>query len=103
MTAILYSGKYQRTVIVFKVVALIFQRIERLIFNLPSGSSTPHEVKDVALAHPQVRHPTEVLDLVSADFPVLNEIDAHVRVRSIERHIIDKAKPLHKTRIAVLP
>ena len=28
------------------------QRIERLIFNLPSGAAASHEVIDVALAHP---------------------------------------------------
>src|SRR6266508_4430761 len=38
-------------VIVLEVVALIFQGIKRLIFNLPAGSSTPHEVKDVTLVH----------------------------------------------------
>ena len=67
------------TVIVLKVVALIFQRIERLIFNLPPGASSPHEVKDVARAHPQVRHPAEVLDLAGAPLPVLDEIDPYSR------------------------
>jgi hypothetical protein len=66
------------------VGALIFQGIERFIFNLPPRSSPPHEVKDVARAHPQVCDPTEVLDLVLAYLPVLNEIDPHMRVRCIE-------------------
>ena len=102
-------GKYDREivlampVIVFKVVALVFQRIEGLILNLPAGSSTPHEVKDVALAHPQVRYPTEVLDLVLANLPGLDEIDAHVRVRGIERYVIDKPTAMHKTHGAVVP
>ncbi len=50
------------SVIVFEVVALIFQRIERFIFNLPAGSSASREEKDAAPADPQVRHPTKVLD-----------------------------------------
>ena len=68
-------GKHHREmllampVVVLKVIALVFQRIERLIFDLPPRSSTPHEVIHVALAHPQVRHPTEVLDLVLRQSP----------------------------------
>jgi len=61
-------------IVVFKMIALVFQRIERFVFDLPSGSSSPHEVKDVARAHAQVGHPTEVLDLGIADLPVLDEI-----------------------------
>ena len=56
-------------VVVLKVIALVFQRIERLVFDLPPGASPPHEVKDVARAHAQVRHPTEVLDLVLRPSP----------------------------------
>src|SRR5262245_31539416 len=89
-------------IIVLKVVALIFQRIERLIFNLPPGSSTPHEVKDIALAHPQVGDPTEVLDLVLAYLPVLDEIDPYVQVRGIEWHIIDKPKAMDHPGSAVV-
>ena len=51
-------------------------------------------MKDVARAHPQVCDPTEVLELVLAYLPVLNEIDPHMRVRCIERHVMDKAKPM---------
>src|SRR5882724_10877957 len=90
------------TVIVLEVVALIFQGIKRLIFNLPAGSSAPHETKDVALVHSHVRPPATVLDLVLATLPVLNEIDPHARIRFIERHVIDKAKAMHKPRGAVM-
>jgi hypothetical protein len=91
------------TVVVLKMVALIFQRIERLIFNLPPRPATAHERIDVTFTYPQVRHPTEVLDLVLADLPILDEIDPHVRSRCIERHVVHKAKPMHHTRGAVMP
>ena len=35
-----------------------------------------------------------MLDLVIANLPVFNEIDPHVRMRLIERHVIDKAKAM---------
>src|SRR6266852_3829429 len=75
-------------IVVLKMVALIFQRIERLIFNLPPRPATAHERIDVTFTHPQVRHPTEVLDLVLSYLPILHKIDSHVRSRGIERHVV---------------
>src|SRR6266849_3569552 len=90
-------------VVVLKVVALIFQRIERLIFHLPPRPATAHEFIDVPRTHPYVRHPTEVLDRVLADLPILHKIDPHVGSRGIERHVIDKAKPMRYTCGTVMP
>jgi hypothetical protein len=89
-------------VVVFKIIPLVFQRIERFVFDLPPGASSPHEVKDVALAHAQVRHPTEVLNLAIADLPVLDKIDPYVDVRGIEWHIIDKPKAMDHLGSAVV-
>src|SRR5215831_14640090 len=102
-------GKHHRemllamSVVVLEVVALILQRVERFIFNLPACPATPHEWVDITLAYPQVRHPTEVLHLVLAHLPVLDEIDPHVCSRAIERHVVDKAKPMHQPGGAVMP
>src|SRR5712691_3979492 len=68
--------------------------VERLIFNLPPRSSPPHEAKDITLTHAQVGHPTEVLDLGMANLPILDEIDPHVGVRGIERHVVHKAEAM---------
>ena len=81
-------------VIVLKVVALIFQGIARLICNLPPGTSTPPQAIHIARAHPQVCYPAQVRDLPSASLPILHTIDPHVRVRGMERHIIDQAQPM---------
>src|ERR671930_793685 len=91
------------TVVVLKVVALIFQSIERLIFNLPARPTTPHECIDVTLAYPQVCHPAEVLDLVLANLPILDDIDPYVCSRCIERHVVHKAKPMYHPGGAVVP
>ena len=44
-----------------------------------------------------------MLDFVIAHFPVLDKIDPHVWVGGIERDIIDKAKPMHEPRSAIVP
>src|SRR6266446_3613398 len=90
-------------IVVLKVVALVFQWIERLICNFPPRPAAAHERRDVTLAYPQVRHPTEVLDLVRANLPILKEVDPHVRSRCIERHVIDKAKAMDHPGRAVMP
>src|SRR5215510_9019152 len=103
------NGKHHRemllamSVVVLEVVTLILQRVARFIFHLPACPATPHEWVDITLAYPQVRHPTEVLHLVLAHLPVLDEIDPHVCSRAIERHVVDKAKPMHQPSSAVMP
>src|SRR3982751_7111258 len=90
-------------VVVLKVVALVFQWFERRVLDLPARPPTAHELVDVAPMDPQVRHPTEVLHLVLAHLPVLEEIDPPVLSRAIEWHIVDKAKPMHQTGGAIMP
>src|SRR5215471_1093059 len=91
------------TVVVLKVVALVLERVERLIFDLPACPATPYELVDVALAYAQVRHPTEVLHLLWTSLPVLDEIDPYVSSRPIEWHVIDKAKRMDNLSGAVMP
>jgi hypothetical protein len=90
-------------IIVFKVIALVFQRVEGLVFDFPPGATSSHEVKDIAFGHPQVGDPAEVLDLVLAPLSVLDKIDPHLRVRRIEGDIIEKAKPMDQPCGAVVP
>src|SRR5215831_6846013 len=90
-------------VVVLKVIALLFQRVERLIFALPPRSAPAHEGIHVACTYPYVCHPPEVLHLLIAQFPVLDAIDPYVRLRGIEWHIIDKAKAMHELSSAVVP
>jgi hypothetical protein len=59
-------------------------------------------VKDVARADTQLRHPTAVLDLGTAELPVLDEIDPYVYVRGIEGHIMDKPTTMDNPGSAVV-
>src|SRR5262249_31550252 len=87
---------------VLKVIALVFQRIARLIFDLPPRLATPHEAIDIASAHAQVRHPAKVLDLGRANLPILDAMNAAGWVRRIERQVIDKAEAMEPPRSAVV-
>src|SRR3989442_774862 len=94
----------------YDAVALHRGQYEKLLrYGKPATSSLPprpastHEPIDITLAHPQVRYPTEVLNLVLADLPILDDIDPYVRSRGIERYVVHKAKPMHHPRGAVMP
>ena len=73
------------------------------MFDLPSRASTLHAFVHMALADPQVGDPTAGLDLVLGSLPILDAIAPHVRSRGIEGHSVDKAKPMHHARGAVVP
>ncbi len=90
-------------IVVCKVVALVFQGIERLVFDFPPGAAPAHEVIDMPLVHPDVSHPAEVLDLLVMRLPILNEIDVHSSVGGVEGHLIDKPEAMHQARGAVVP
>ncbi|MCH7989387.1 MAG: hypothetical protein IID46_09605 [Planctomycetes bacterium] len=60
--------------IVLEPVALILQRIECLVLDLPAGSTTTHDVVHVLLVEPKVRHPTEVLPpTAGVNLPVFDD------------------------------
>src|SRR5688500_7206692 len=88
--------------IVLEVIALVFQRVERLIFNAPARSRPLHEAINRALIDAQVRDPTEMLGFALDRFPALDEVDPQGGIRFIERHIRDKTKPMVNPLWAVL-
>src|SRR2546427_921647 len=88
-------------IIVVEVVPLVLQRIARLIFDFPPGSTTSHELVDMLFRHAKVRHPTAMLDVVLAHFPVRDAMHAHIGARCIERHIMHETTLMHDTRAAV--
>ncbi|MCP4404542.1 MAG: hypothetical protein GY801_45480, partial [bacterium] len=47
--------------IMFEVIALIFQGVEGLVLDLPSGTATTHELKDMLAGAGDIRHPGKML------------------------------------------
>ena len=80
--------------VVLEMGALIFQRIECLIFDLPPGPSPAPEGLDIGVVHAQIRHPAKMLDGVRPALPVLEEVHAPRGVRGVARHRIEKPKAL---------
>ena len=79
-------GKHHREMliamaeIVLEMIALIFQRIERLIFDAPASPRPLHEAVNRAFVDTQIGHPTEMLDFAfGGRLPALDEVDPQVR------------------------
>ena len=51
------------TVIMLKVIPLVFQGIKRFVFNTPPGTPGSHEVKHVIIRNRYIGDPTESLHL----------------------------------------
>ena len=92
-----------RPIVGRKGIALVGQRVEGLIFDLPPGSPTPHAGQDMPFGHPPVGEPADVLDLVLAPLPVLDKSAPHLRVRRLEGDVMEEAQPRHQPGGAVVP
>src|SRR5271165_3028961 len=76
-----------------QVISLVFQGVESLILDLPTGASPPHDVPDVLRSQEKVGDPTEMLNLpIGVDLPVFQHIDKFVGVGLVERHPIAEPK-----------
>ena len=58
------------------VLALIFQRVERCIFDAPPRSRPLHEAVHGALIDAQVGDPTAMLDFALHRLPALDAVDS---------------------------
>jgi hypothetical protein len=89
------------TKIVLEMVPVVFQRIERFVFDAPARPSSLHEAIHCGLVDPQVGDPAEVLDFTLERFPALDEIDPHSGVGCIEGHVTGKAKAMVSARFTI--
>ena len=91
-----------RAVVVLTRIALLFQRVDRLLCALPPRPATAHEGIPVACTHPHVRPPTAVLPRRIADGPVRDAIAPSGCVRRLQGQGIDTAPARHEPRSARL-
>ena len=88
--------------VMVKVIALILQGIEGLIFDFPARPAAAHQVKGIILGDCKIANPGEMLVFVSFDFPVFQKVDPHIWVRLVEGRIIEKAKAMREAIYALL-
>ena len=80
------------TEVMLKLIALILEGIEGLIFDFPARPTTAHDVIAVVTGEGEVSNPGEILFSCRRDFPVFEEVDQQVRVGGIEGNLVDEMK-----------
>ena len=78
-------------VVVLELVALVFQRIERLVLDPPTTPPATNQPLHCGSADRQIRHPTETLGdtAVSTKLSMIDEVHQQVSMARVERHLFD--------------
>ncbi len=58
-----------------KMITLILQGIEGFILDLPTDTTTPHDLKYIAFCHGKIGNPTEMRYFIRSNFPVFYKIN----------------------------
>jgi len=80
------------TKVVLKLIPLILERIEGFVFDFPACPSPAHQVICVVPADGEVGDPAKMAGFFAFDLPVFQKVDAHIGIRLVQRHIIEKTK-----------
>jgi hypothetical protein len=74
--------------VVLQIVALILERVETLVLDLPTGSAAAHDIVNGLLRESQVGDPTEILDVaIGFDLPIFENIHQAIGLGFVERHL----------------
>jgi hypothetical protein len=87
-----HSGQilFAVAVVMLKVVALVLERIERLVLNLPAASTHQHEVLEVLVVDLQVGHPAEAGGFAAfVGLLVAQHVHPKVGIRVIEGQVVE--------------
>ena len=84
------------TVVMFKVVALGFQRIECLIFYLPLRASSSHDLHATPMSNPQAGNPAIGITLFALFVvpDIFQKVKLQVRIGFVQGYTIGIPKPV---------
>lgn len=68
------------TVVVFEVIALVFERIEGFIVHFPAGAASSHQRFDVMGSQCDIGDPAKKPLSIAVNFPIFQEIDPKVEM-----------------------
>jgi len=88
--------------VMFEVVPLIFQGVEHLVFDSPTGPTGTHNLVHVVDGEGKIGNPTESgFFPLAVELPVLKDIDQKTPIGFIERDPIDEAEGMGDPRLAL--
>jgi hypothetical protein len=79
------------SVVVFKVIALILQRVERLVLDPPADAAAARHVPNIVGGQRQIGHPRPDVRLsLRIDFDVDQQVDEQVLVAFVDAHAVEE-------------
>ncbi len=78
--------------IMFEVIALVLERVECFVFDLPTGPTGSHDLPNGLFVQRPIGDPTERLDARTDRAPIFQHVDQHVWVRLIDSNITKPTK-----------
>ena len=81
-------------VVMFEMVALVFERVEGFVFDFPACPASFHNSIDGIGGEGLIGNPGEVLLFLRADLPLFQEMDAEIGMTLVERQVVDPAEAM---------
>ena len=69
--------------VVLKLISLILEGVERLVFHFPACPSPTHQGVDLVLGDSEVGDPTEMAGFAAPDLPIFQKIDPFILIRLV--------------------
>jgi len=85
-----------------EMIALVFEGIESLIFNLPAYSTALHKFIGIVICYSKISNPTEMLRFFGRDFPVFQEVNQQILIWFIQRDLVKEKETMRFLGIIVV-
>ena len=78
-------------IVVFDMVALVFQGVKGFIFNLPPGTASFNQFRHIVSGYGKIRYPTVLIGGLSIfiDEPVLEKVNLIGSLGTVEGDVVD--------------
>ncbi len=91
-----------KPIVVFEIVALVFESVDGFIFYFPAGAPSFHDFIGVAAGDLKIGDPREIFALIILALPVFEDVDAKVLIGLVEGDIVEEPKAMEDARVLLI-
>lgn len=88
-----------KPIVVFEVVALVFEGVDGFILHFPTGAPSSHDLIGVAAGDLKIGDPREIFAVIILPLPVFEDVDANILIGLVEGNIMEEPKEMVDARI----
>lgn len=92
------------SIVVLKIIPLIFQGIECLILYLPAGATATHDLHGIILGQGEIRDPAKPFRLarLGVFLTILDEIYPQILIGLVQGNVIENTKAMKNMRVVII-